>query len=474
VRLEIGAPITGGGQPPRPIRARFLPPAARAERFFLFRDAMKVLTRYLLRAHIGPFLFAFVALTGVILINTLAKEMANLAGKGLPLRVIVEFFVLSLPANIALTLPMSVLVAVLYTFSQLAAENEITALKASGVDLKRVVAPLVVGAALIAAGMVWFNDRVLPEANYRWRLLMVDVAQTSPLLALREQTVNPIRTGDGLSQYYLQARHIEAATGRMRDVAIFDVSAPSVNRTIYADSGTMALNRARTDLLLTLYDGQIREVDFQQPETFQQMGFERQILRMQGVSQRLERSSESNFRTDRDMTTGMMQARIDSLQTEVAQLRQQGERMLPPSVGTREDWDARVRALQYQIREYQVEVQKKYSIAAATLIFVLIGVPLALRFPRGGVGMVIAVSLGIFAIYYVGLIGGETLADEGYVAPIWSMWIVNVLFGIFGLVGLARAGREQSSMRGGGWGELPRWLRLPAQRRSTSQPEGAR
>ncbi len=434
---------------------------------------MKVLTRYLLKAHVGPFLFAFVALTGVILINTLAKAMADLAGKGIPMRVIVEFFVLSLPANIALTLPMSVLVAVLYTFSQLAAENEITALKASGVDLKRVVAPLVAGAVVIAVAMVWFNDRVLPEANYRWRLLMVDVAQTSPLLALREQSVNPIQTGDGMSQYYLQARSIEAATGRMRDVAIFDVSAPEVNRTIYADSGRMALNPSRTDLLLTLFDGEIREVDFTQPESFQQMDFQRQILRMQGVSQRLERSTQSNYRTDRDMTVAMMSARIDSLRSEVASIQEKADLPLPPSAGTVDDRDSRVRSLLYQIREYQVEVQKKFSIAAATLVFVLIGVPLALRFPRGGVGMVIAVSLAIFAIYYVGLIGGETLADEGYVPPGWSMWMTNVLFGILGLWGLARVGREQSSMRGSGWGELPRWLRFPARRRG-GEPEGAR
>ncbi len=70
---------------------------------------MKILTRYLLRAHIGPFFFALVTLTGVILINTLAKELASFAGKGLPIMTILEFFVLSLPANLALTLPMSVL-----------------------------------------------------------------------------------------------------------------------------------------------------------------------------------------------------------------------------------------------------------------------------------------------------------------------------------------------------------------------------
>jgi lipopolysaccharide export system permease protein len=426
---------------------------------------MKVLTRYLLRAHIGPFLFAFVALTGVILINTLAKSMAELAGKGLPLGVVLEFFVLSLPANIALTLPMSMLVAVLYTFSTLAAENEITALKASGIDLKRMVLPLLAAAAMIAGGMIWFNDRVLPEANYRWRMLMVDVAQTSPLLALQEQVINPIQTSDGLSRYYLQAGEIEAATGRMFDVSIYAVSAQHMSRTIYAD------------------DGHMREADFSDPLAFQQVAFERQVMRMKGVSQRLERSTESSYRTDRDMNVAMMQARIDTLRAELVTLRESAGRELPPSAGEPttivggevvRGADARIRGLEYQIREYQVEIQKKFSIAVATLVFVVIGVPLALRFPRGGVGMVIAASLGIFGIYYVGLIGGETLGDEGIVPPAVAMWLTNLLFALLGVWGLSRLGREFGSTRGSGWGDRPRWLRLPALTRARrQQAEGA-
>lgn len=435
---------------------------------------MKVLTRYLLKAHLGPLLFAFVALTGLILINTLAKELANLAGKGLPLEVVAEFFVLSLPANIALTLPMSVLVAVLYTFSTMASENEITALKASGVDLKRVVLPVLLCAGFIAGGMVWFNDRVLPESNHRWRLLMVDVAQTSPLLALRERTINPIYAAHGGSQYYLQAHHVDRTNNRLRDVTIYDVSSHEVNRTIYADSGDMALTPDRSDLVLTLYDGEIHEVDFGDPASFQQMHFERQTLRMAGVSQQLERSTESSYRTDRDMTVAMMRSRADSLRAELATVAAPPAAELPPSAGLM-DRGAHTERLEYAIRELEVEVQKKYSIAVATLVFVLIGVPLALRLSRGGVGMVIAVSLAVFAIYYVGLIGGETLGDEGYVHPVLAMWFMNIVFGIAGLLGIWHIGREQSSGRGAGWGDLPAWLRprRRAARRTTAAGEAS-
>jgi len=181
---------------------------------------MKVLTRTLLRAHVGPFLFAFFALSGVVLVNTLARQLAELAGRGLPARVVGEFVLLSLPANVALTAPMAVLVAVLYTFSQMTMENEITALKASGIDQRRLGVPLLVAGLLGAAGLAWFNDRVLPEANHRWRLLMNDIARTSPLLVVQEQTLTPIPSLDGRTRYVLRADRIDATGNRLWGVTL--------------------------------------------------------------------------------------------------------------------------------------------------------------------------------------------------------------------------------------------------------------
>jgi lipopolysaccharide export system permease protein len=456
---RVGAPVT------RPVGIRPAPLA----------HGMKVLTRYLLRSHVAPFFFAFLALTGVVLINTLAQQLANLAGKGLSTSVFIEFFVLSLPANIALTMPMAVLVAVLYTFSQFAAENEINALKASGIDLRRMVLPLLFAAALVAGGMVWFNDQVLPASNYRWRMLMMDVAQTSPLLAFKEQVVNPIPGAGGSSNYYLQAGRIDEGSNRMRDVAIYDVSNQDVARTIYADSARVAMNETKTDIVLTLFHGHVREVDTARPETFQRIAFEQQVMRIENVAQQLERTRESAYRTDRDMTVAMMQAQIDTFRAELRSLETKAEteptpREVKTAIATmhREAGydEARARSLRLSIREFQVEIHKKFAIASATLVFVLIGVPLALRFPRGGVGMVIGASLLIFSIYYVGLIGGESLANEGLMAPAVAMWQTNAIFGTLGLIGMWRVGREMSSGRGGGgWGELPRWLKRPALRR---------
>src|SRR3712207_6141951 len=103
---------------------------------------------------------------------------------------------------------------------------------------------------------------------------------------------------------------------------------------------------------------------------------------------------------------------------------------------------------------YLVEIHKKFSLAATCVVFVLIGAPIALRFPRGGVGLVIGVSLGIFALYYVGLIGGEALADRSIISPVLGMWAANMIMAGVGLFMTARMGRETATARGGDFGDL--------------------
>src|SRR5690606_23719539 len=107
-----------------------------------------------------------------------------------------------------------------------------------------------------------------------------------------------------------------------------------------------------------------------------------------------------------------------------------------------------------QIRQLQVEIEKKFALAAACVVFVLFGGPLALRFPRGGVGLVLGISIAAFALYYVGLIGGETLADRGLVSPFVAMWGANIIFTMVGVALIARMGREAGSSRGNDWREL--------------------
>ncbi len=107
-----------------------------------------------------------------------------------------------------------------------------------------------------------------------------------------------------------------------------------------------------------------------------------------------------------------------------------------------------------QMNQFAVEIQKKFAISMACVIFVLLGAPIALRFPRGGVGLVIGVSLGVFGLYYVGLIAGEALADRAILGPFWAMWSANILFTLAAMILLSRMGHESATARGGDLTEL--------------------
>jgi lipopolysaccharide export LptBFGC system permease protein LptF len=111
-------------------------------------------------------------------------------------------------------------------------------------------------------------------------------------------------------------------------------------------------------------------------------------------------------------------------------------------------------ALQTSLDSFWVEIHKKFAISFACIVFVLMGAPLAIRFPRGGVGMVIAVSVGIFAVYWAGLIGGENLADKGVVTPFLAMWTPDLAFLALGLFLALRMGKSTGANRGGGLDEV--------------------
>ena len=131
--------------------------------------------------------------------------------------------------------------------------------------------------------------------------------------------------------------------------------------------------------------------------------------------------------------------------------------LITPGGGVSEQ--QRLRAARERTAAYQVEIQKKYAIAAACLVFALVGAPIALRFQRGGVGLVLGVSVAVFTVYYIGLIGGEELGNRLLVSPFFAMWTPNLIFALAGLFGLWRIRKPGNSPHGGDWSDLwPAWI----------------
>jgi lipopolysaccharide export system permease protein len=485
---------------------------------------VKIIGRYVLKEHVGPFLFASTALTSLMLLQYVAKKFGELVGKGLPNTVIGEFLLLSVPFTVAMTLPMAILVAVLYAFSRLAAENEITAMKASGVGMRTVLTPVLLGGLAMSFVMLAFNDQVLPRSNHRLAVLQLDIFRTKPTFALREQVINAVKEG----QLYLRAGDLDEGSSRMKDVVIYDLSDPLRRRTIYADSGNLALARNGRDLDMTLYQGVMQEVSNNKPAEMTRLFYKRERLRVKGVFSSFQQSQTGSVsKGDREMSICEMQRALTRADYEMRGVRHEvgvleweqhgskGKRPDPPrprpamgiggaycrllslltvpeakaqaaaatdrsqasntAVVRKGNLDtlaakipddiatftARLQETRFRLEQsrrernrYDVEIQKKFSLAAACVIFVLIGAPIALRFPRGGVGLVIGVSFAIFGLYYVGLIGGETLADKGLLPPWVAMWAANIILLAVGLVLASQMGRESTTARGGDVAEL--------------------
>jgi len=482
------------------------------------RPTVRILSRYLLRQHVAPFGFALAGLTAFLLLQQVAKQFGNLVGKGLPWHVIAEVFALSIPFIIAMTLPMAVLVAVLYTFSHLAADNEITAMKASGISLARIVTPVLGGAVAVALCALLWNDQLLPRANHRLRTLLVDIQRKKPSFSLKEQVINEVIQG----QFFLRAARIDPATNRLKDVTIYDLEDAERRRIIAADSGHMAYTPGGTDLYLTLLHGDIQEVKRAEPTQFNRTFFAVNRIRVAGIQNSLEITQNDTYRGDREMTMCQMEHAVTLARLDEARARREARWAIaadlhrlaglapPPSVfdGATGDpppghycrlwqrvvaWvlpkaaaaqvpavarppslpaitpgagygeEARVQGARQRAATYEVEIQKKLTIATACIVFALVGIPVALRFPRGGVGLVIGTSVVVFAIYYIGLIGGEDLGDRLILSPFLAMWTPNLIFCVVGLVGLWVVRSEGSPARGGDWSDVRElllgWLR---------------
>src|SRR5881409_4518176 len=263
------------------------------------RPSVRILSRYLLRQHLAPLAFALGSLTAFLMIQQIAKQFGSLVGKGLPWSVIIEVFVLSIPFIVAMTLPMAVLVAVLHTFTRLGADNEITAMKAGGVSLARVVAPVLGGAALVMLIALVWNDQVLPRANHRLAMLQRDIMRKKPSFSLKEQVINEVVPG----QFFLRAARIDPATNRLKDVTIYDLGNAERRRIITADSGRMAYAAGGRDLFLTLTDGDIEEVNRTDPTQFNRTFYRTNRMRVSGVGNIFTQTEHDTYKSDREMST---------------------------------------------------------------------------------------------------------------------------------------------------------------------------
>jgi lipopolysaccharide export system permease protein len=386
---------------------------------------MKILDRYLLKEHVLPFLLALCLLTFILLMDKLFELINLIIGKRVPILSVIKVFSLSLPYILAMTIPMAVLVAVLSAFGRMAQDNELTALKSSGLPLFRLLlAPLAAGAMMTVA-VYLFSDRVLPEANHALKNLMMDIHQTKPELNLKENIFNSDFPG-----YNIMIRKVDSKNSDLKDIIIYEQTQTGAPRIILAASGKLAVIPGGGVLRLELTNGEIHEADSRDPGRYHRMSFRTHAINLPYDAVQIDQVRTS--RGDREMTTAMMRSAVAQIDSAVGSIRAQLRDTAQLAAWQRDDLRQEIMNRTGEIRRYQVEIQKKLAIPGACLVFVLLGIPLAALTRKGGMGASFGLSLAFFTLYYLCLVGGEELADRQLLSPVLAMWMANIILGTAG------------------------------------------
>ncbi|MDZ7692940.1 MAG: LptF/LptG family permease [Balneolaceae bacterium] len=220
----------------------------------------------ILRRHVGPFLFCFFTVMFLLLMQFLMLHIDKLIGKGLPMGVIIELIITNLAYMVVLAAPMATLVASLMAFGKFSELNELTAMRAAGVNPFEVIKPVIFSAVLLCIFLAWFSNNVLPDANQRARSLFIDIRTKKPGFDLK-----PNEFYEGIEGYIFLVKDIDNETDSLYNVTLIQQASTDENReraVIKADSGILESSKDGQTLTLFLYDGSTLRY-LTRPETYE-------------------------------------------------------------------------------------------------------------------------------------------------------------------------------------------------------------
>src|SRR3989442_3677160 len=392
---------------------------------------MRILPSYILRLHLVPFLLGFGVVTFILEMDVLFDYLDLVVNRGVAVGVVTQLFLLSLGYIVALSAPCAVLIAVLMTFGRLSQDNEIIALRASGVNLGSILLGPLAASLILAVGLTLFNNHVLPETNHAFANLLIDIGRMRPTVRLQEGVFITDFPG-----YNLLVQSVNGRTNEMRGVTIYKMNPGGPPTTILARRGTLTYTPDGRTAVLRLRDGEIHEIPAEEggPRKYRRMVFSTHVIYIAGAGGLLEHSVRDT-RSDREMSAraligerarmraeyertaaqrlehlragGAREAALQELAPErlpwPARLRLLGqalaaredplERLLAgrPDLRTEADlWRMERDALRRRIAGLSVEIHKKFSLPAACVGFVLLGAPLRILVQRGGPAVALA------------------------------------------------------------------------------------
>ena len=455
---------------------------------------MKKFDKFLLKAFLGPFFAVLIVVTFILMIQFLWVYIDELVGKGLSFRIILEFMAWGGTTMLPLSMPLATLLASVMTIGQMSENSELIAVKASGISLARVMAPLAIVSVLISVGAFFASNNLVPHAFNEIMTLRDDIGKT-------KDEIN-IPTGafyNGIEGYVLRVEERDKKTGMMYGVMVYDHTSNSSSSTMtLADSAMMKMSKAKDYLTLKMYNG----INYQESNTMRSRDTTLQMERISFRSQELiiplsnyafEKSSGTRFgdqtktkkvsvlkhehdsltalrdsaylsHTDRFRNSSVLRftSQLDTAKHfedrpvfdydgffRYESLAQEKEILIKAiqQAGTAEEiltsYNNDVFDYMWTLRRDDTAFLKKYAGALACLLMFLIGAPLgSFTTRKGGLGAFLIIAALFFVLYWVVDVTGEKLAKDGAASPLGGAFISALVLGPIGLYLSWRAIRD--------------------------------
>ncbi|MBR1807985.1 MAG: LptF/LptG family permease [Paludibacteraceae bacterium] len=470
---------------------------------------IKKIDAYMLKNFLGLFLITFMICIFILLMQFLWMHVKDLVGKGVEIQVLAEFFFYSVVTVVPLGLPLAILLASLMTFGNLGEKSELTAMKAAGVSLFRIMQPLIIAISFVSVGAFFFSNYVLPASQVKLWTLIFSLRQKSP-----ELDIPAGEFYDGIGGYNIYVRHKDPKSGRLEDVMIYDLSKGFKDATVtVADSGRVYFTDDKKFLLLVLYDGesfenlnqkQQRATKTKERVPYRRESFTRKqmlidfdtefnrydesILRDQHVSkdvsellQSIDSMNVVAHTRSREQSAEMVankyfgrerkqDRKLDDVAVESEVRGFDSDSVfaaLPPHEQRRvlntalEKAKSMKDAIEYNglllddsqryIRKHEMELHRKFTLAFACLIFFFIGAPLGAIIRKGGLGAPVVISVVMFVIYYIIDNTGYKMARED-IWPVWAgLWLSSAVLLPIGIFLTYKAATDSALLNPEAW-----------------------
>lgn len=440
----------------------------------------KKLDRFMLRQFLPLFAMTFLICTFIVLMQFLWLHLQDLVGKGVGIGVLAELFFYAALSMVPMALPLAVLLASLMTFGNLGESLELTALKAGGVSLFRVMQPLIVLMVFVAVGAFFFQNNVLPVAQTKMWTLLKSVRQKTPELDIVEGEFNYQLPNINI---YVGEKNRES--GMLYGVMIYDFRQGfDRSRVILADSATLRTAPDKTHMYLTLHRGELFEnlregqggMSNERNRLYRREEFSEKLITV-AFDVNLEMVDENEIgklytgKNVKQLRTSIdsIRGRLDSIGAVLGNdLASEPLVALSPDRIPQADREPSARPamvldpdsarstlnvnmrrtilqtahnniqrkqMEYlgrsyaldndyeQLRRHGIELHRRFTLSLACLVFFFVGAPLGAIIRKGGIGTPLVISVFLFIFYYIIDNTGYRLARDGKI-PVWEgVWV---------------------------------------------------